>query len=142
MCFVFRYFLASFPLFFIFCSSLHSAIAGTVPLSLAPGARLRQCVHKMTTIIGYRREPGLSSKKCKKRFPPAYCGSVILSLRKTCQTKPSFGLNEAIPFQTKSGPHWAETQFPAARAECPCTVTAKMAAPNQGGLRLHLSLLG
>jgi hypothetical protein len=35
--FVFKYFLASFPLFFIFWSSLHSPIAGTSPPSLAPG---------------------------------------------------------------------------------------------------------
>jgi len=35
MLFVFKYFLASFPLFFIFWSSLHSPIAGTLSLSLA-----------------------------------------------------------------------------------------------------------
>jgi len=67
--FVFKYFLASFPLFFIFCSSLHSPIAGTLPLSLAPGAPrrpLRQCVHKITTIVGYHTPRGLSRKKCKK----------------------------------------------------------------------------
>jgi hypothetical protein len=34
--FVFKYFLASFPLFFIFCSFLHSPIAGTLPVSRAP----------------------------------------------------------------------------------------------------------
>jgi len=34
--FVFKYFFASFPLFFIFCSSLHSPIDGTLPFSLAP----------------------------------------------------------------------------------------------------------
>ncbi|SPE26166.1 exported hypothetical protein [Acidobacteriia bacterium SbA2] len=36
MFFVFKYFLASFPLFFIFCGFLHFPIAGTLPLPPAP----------------------------------------------------------------------------------------------------------
>jgi hypothetical protein len=31
-----------------------------------PGPRLRQCVHIMTTIIGYRSGRDLSSEKCKR----------------------------------------------------------------------------
>jgi hypothetical protein len=33
----------------------------------AAGVRLRQCVHKMTTPIGYHAASGLSSKKCKQQ---------------------------------------------------------------------------
>ncbi len=69
MCFVFRYFLASFPLFFIFCSSLHSPIAGTLPLSLAPRrAKAFACDNvstKKTTTIGYHKSVKLSSEKCR-----------------------------------------------------------------------------
>ena len=47
--FVFKYFLASFPLFFIFCSSLHSPIAGTLPRSLAPWRALALAYDNMST---------------------------------------------------------------------------------------------
>jgi hypothetical protein len=63
--FVFKYFLASFPLFFIFCSSLHSAIPRLLRFSSRSEACPRQCVRKMTTIIGYHRPLSLSSGKCK-----------------------------------------------------------------------------
>jgi len=47
--FVFKYFLASFPLFFIFWSSLHSPIAGTLPRSLAPWRALALAYDNMST---------------------------------------------------------------------------------------------
>jgi len=64
--FVFKYFLASFPLFSIFCSSLHSPTPELLCFSSRSEACLRQCVHKMTTTIGYHRPRGLSSEKCGK----------------------------------------------------------------------------
>ncbi len=66
MCFVFRYFLASFPLFFICCSSLISPSAGLLRFSSQSEACPRQCVLKTTTIIGYHRPRGLSSRKCER----------------------------------------------------------------------------
>ena len=70
MCFVFKYFLASFPLSFIFCSSLHSPIAGTLPLSLtprhAPAPTCDNVSTNKTTIIGYHKSDRWSSGKCKK----------------------------------------------------------------------------
>jgi hypothetical protein len=47
--FVFKYFLASFPLFFIFCSSLHSPIAGTLPRSLASWRALTLAYDNVST---------------------------------------------------------------------------------------------
>jgi len=49
MSFVFKYFLASFPLFFIFWSSLHSPIAGTFPRSLAPWRALALAYDNVST---------------------------------------------------------------------------------------------
>jgi len=67
--FVFRYFLASFPLF---CVSTQFAL----PPSPGPfrslerlgssGARLRQTVPNKTTIIGYHKAGGLSSEKWER----------------------------------------------------------------------------
>jgi len=70
MSFVFSNFLASFPLFFIFCGCplfpsprSHSALVGAAS---RPRARLQQTLDGKTTIVGYHRSTGLSSSKCKK----------------------------------------------------------------------------
>ena len=95
MSFVFSHFLASFPLFRIFCVALlpphrrdGSALPGT---SKRPSVRLRQCVHNQATIVGYHKCKGLSSAKCKKAersFPNSFGMPAQTSPAVVAETKP------------------------------------------------------
>ena len=68
MSFVFKYFLASFPLFFIFCGSRLSPLAGARRFWFAPGGRggrgWRRIVPDLTTKVGYHVSALLSSENC------------------------------------------------------------------------------
>jgi hypothetical protein len=65
--FVFNYFLSSFPLFFVlshFLAIPASRHDPAIPRARSiSGARLRQCVHKLNTTIGYNIFVNLSSKR-------------------------------------------------------------------------------
>jgi hypothetical protein len=65
--FVFNNILASFVLFFVFWGPRFSPVPGLLRFSSRSEACPRQCVHKMTTIIGYNVPLGLSSEKCEIR---------------------------------------------------------------------------
>jgi len=62
--FVFNNILASFVLFLVFFGSRFSPVPGLLRFSSGSEACPRQCVHKMTTTIGYHTSRGLSSEKC------------------------------------------------------------------------------
>ena len=63
--FVFNNILASFVLFFVFFGPRCSPVPGLLRFSSWSGVCPRQCVRKMTTIIGYHVSLGLSSEKCE-----------------------------------------------------------------------------
>src|SRR5271157_2168390 len=65
--FVFNNILASFVLFFVFLGPRFSPVPGLLRFSSRSEACPRQCVHKMTTVIGYHMPRGLSSEKCEHR---------------------------------------------------------------------------
>jgi len=100
--FVFNEMVASFVLFLIHFRFLVPLSTGTVPAIpcalLVAGPRLRQCVHNMTTVIGYHRQVVLSSEKCKT--PPALSPS-SRSLGASLRT--AFGLSfRAEPWTGRS----------------------------------------
>ena len=68
MSFVFNDSLASFPLFFIFCSSRLSLLAGARRFWFAAlrreGCGLRRIVPDLTTLLGYHGSGELSSENC------------------------------------------------------------------------------
>jgi len=76
--FVFKYFLASFPRFFVFSARLYSLPAGAIPRFLsrrqAASAPLRQIVHDRRTLVGYLNSMFLSSEKCEMRTMVSCCG--------------------------------------------------------------------
>ena len=85
--FVFNNILASFVLFFVFLGPRFSPVAGLLRFSSRREACPRQCVHKMTTIIGYHIPLNLSRENCKKlrfrheKWIPAFAGMTIPGTR-------------------------------------------------------------
>jgi len=71
--FVFNEMVASFVAFFNHFQFLVCPNAGIIPVIprgwWLSGPCLRQCVHKMATIVGYHSAQGLSSEKCKQSGP-------------------------------------------------------------------------
>jgi hypothetical protein len=61
--FVFNNIVASIVLFFVFFGPRFRRAPGLLRFSSRSEARPRQCVHKMTTVIGYHVPLGLSSEK-------------------------------------------------------------------------------
>jgi hypothetical protein len=61
--FVFNNILASFVLFFVFVGPRFSPVPGLLRFSSRSKACPRQCVHEMTTTIGYHLPLDLSSEK-------------------------------------------------------------------------------
>ena len=74
--FVFNDLVASFVSFFVYFQFRVSPSAGTIPAipraSSVTGPCLRQCVHIMTTIIGYHVALGLSSENALEARGPAF----------------------------------------------------------------------
>jgi len=67
--FVFNNILASVVSFFVFSGPRFSRVPGLLRFFSRSEACPRQCVHKMTTTVGYHKSSNLSSKNCKKSGP-------------------------------------------------------------------------